>query len=326
MPLSSGMSAVGGALASGRASLVGTASAAPAQAVDGRERAGRPRREQRLQAGDLDARSGSSSGGAPSGSRGSWRWSSPTTTARRPSFRQAVDVGAEAEPAGHDLRPSRVERPRLRPSGCTTSRAAGGGDEVVASDRSRARRESGPRRSLLAHAGRAAGGRADPEPARLQRPRQSGHARQRGHGRPARRGRGPLARPLVRLRRGPGRGARHQRPRGHGDPRRPPGPGPGRLGPARRPPGRRGRGQLAARSATASSARSCPRVPDRPGAGRRPRGARIVRRRDQADHPAGRRAGDGRRSSRRSRSAAARCSARAVDSRWSSAGRTASAG
>ena len=66
---------------------------------------------------------GSSSGAGTSRSRGRWRSKCPTTTARRPRSGPDVDVPAEPERAGRDLRPARLARPRASPSGSTTSEA-----------------------------------------------------------------------------------------------------------------------------------------------------------------------------------------------------------
>ena len=122
---------------------------------------------------------------------------------------------------------------------------------------------------------------------------------------PARHPGGVGAGALDRLRRGRGDRARHQRPRADDEAQHLGGPGAARVGPAGRAPGRVGRVRLAAapRQLPAGSGRpDAAGVADGPGADQRPGGARIVRRRDQADHAPRRGAGAGH-EARRGRSA-----------------------
>ena len=164
-----------------RGGLVRPAGGAEAAADRGRERCGSasPRRaEQPVQGRDLDARSGSSSGRATSGSRGHG--------GGRPRRRRDADV---VPPAGRRRARGRAQRfttyarpgsrdpdftiRLLRPSG----RPVGAGGR-----RASARRSSTPIRpdeTLILTLGKPQGVEHDPEPARLQR-RQGRPARQRG--------------------------------------------------------------------------------------------------------------------------------------------------
>ena len=190
------MSAVGDALGLGERRGRHGVGRAAARGLGG-ERAGRPGREQHLQAGDLDARLGP----APRGRRAVLR-DPGGGRARRRRHADVVPPGGGRRPRGRASGSRRTPVPGrttpTSPCGCTTSRAVG--TETRSSPRiGRAFTELRPQEILLATLGEPQGVEMIPSLLRLQRPRQSGRARQRGHGRPARRRRGPLARPLVRL-------------------------------------------------------------------------------------------------------------------------------
>jgi hypothetical protein len=168
------------------------------------------------------------------------------------SFRQVVDVGAR-----QSQRVTTYARPGsntpISPCGCTTSRAvAGRGCHRLGAVALTSSAPGDP----AGHAGRAAWGRDDPEPVRLQRPRQSGPgaatwSRSRGS---TRAGASCPAAGTATTR--PGRGPGHEQRRGHGDPGRPAGQALAEWVRAADTSSSRS-GPTGSGSATASSARSC---------------------------------------------------------------------